>query len=310
MAAFADVCFSLAARAYDTCVRLVLRLLRWLFLLCLTPVLLLLSCQSRLIYHPQPYGESHQQELVKHQSVPLRYKTKAGLQVAYYIPPRIGDKMPKAVWLCFSGNAALAADWLRFTDQWDAGYGYLLIDYPGYGDCQGLANPSRILESSVAAHNALVAYLETTKEELRPRLGVIAHSIGCAAGLMTARELTISRAILVAPFTTLTEMGRILIGWPLCHINMHRFDNRRELEQIVSQGAQVVIYHGTADQVIPISMSRELAAAHPDSVILHEKTGWDHNLILRAIAPEMGKVMRAFSKQKAQKSRVDSVFKN
>lgn len=295
MAAFSDVCFSLAARAYDTCVRLALRLIRWLFLLFLTPVLLLIGCQSRLIYHPKPYGESQQQELVRHGSIPLRYQTKAGLQVAHFIPPRDGRQMPESVWLCFSGNAALAADWLRFTDQWDAGYGYLLIDYPGYGDCQGLPNPSRILESSMAAHAALARHLGSTPEALRPRLGVLAHSIGCAAGLMTAGQLGITRAVLVAPFTTLTEMGRILIGWPLCHINMHRFDNRRELARTVEQGARVIIFHGTEDKVIPISMSRELAASHPEAVVLHEKKGWDHNYILRGIAPEIGQAMQAVS---------------
>lgn len=257
----------------------------------LPPVLLLLGCQTKLIYYPSAYNGEHRHILVKHQGLPLEYVTGQGKQVAHYIPPKNRSAVPKTVWLCFAGNASLGLNWLHQVGKWDPGFAYLLVDYPGYGDCEGAPSPAKIRESSNAAVAALAAHLNEPVEKLQPRLGVVAHSIGCAAGLMTAADLHVQNIVLIAPFTSLTDMGKLILGWPLCYVNMHRFDNRKTLAQVVEQGARVVIFHGTEDKVIPVSMSRELAAAHPGRVVLHEKEGWDHNLILSGIADEVGTTM-------------------
>lgn len=257
----------------------------------LLPVLLLLGCQAKMIYYPQAYNDSYRQSLSQHRGIALPYSTQSGRQTAHYIPPRSGRSEPRAIWLCYSGNGALALDWLNFVNDWDPDFAYLMVDYPGYGDCAGAPSPAKIQESSLAAAKALAVHLKVEPESLQPRLGVIAHSIGCAAGLMAADTLNIQKVVLVAPFTTLTDMGKRILGWPLCYVNMHRFNNRTHLAKVVEQGAKVVIYHGTEDEVVPIAMGRELAAAHPDQVVLHEKDGGDHNMILWSISKEMGRTM-------------------
>jgi uncharacterized protein len=268
------------------------RILRVIFLLLLLPVLLLLGCQSRLIYYPQPNHEGLHKTLAKQNGQPVEYQTPQGRQVAFYIPPRSGAPgTPDTIWLCFAGNGSLALHWLSLLREWDPSFGYLLVDYPGYGDCQGKPSPATIRESSKAAVTALAAHLKLTPQDLQPRLAVLAHSIGCAAGLMAAEDQQVKRIVLISPFTTMTEMARRLLGWPLCYLNLHRFDNRKHLGAVVKQGAEVTIFHGTADEMIPISMSRELAAAHPDSVILHEEAGQDHNFIVGNCATKIGAVM-------------------
>ncbi len=272
--------------------RLVSRLLRLIFLLLLLPVLLLLGCQSKLIYYPRGYDEGYRQTLASHRGIPLPYETGQGRQVAHYIPARNGDPSPKNIWVCFGGNGTLAFDWLFYMEAWDPSFAYLLVDYPGYGDCKGTPSPQRIRESSKAAVQTLTTHLKLTPEEIQPRLRVLAHSIGCAAGLMAADDFRIQKIFLISPFTTLTEMGKRVIGWPLCYVNMHRFDNRKHLAHVVNQGAKVVIFHGTADPVIPVEMSRDLASAHPGKVILQEKEGWDHNEILQGLVHEIGATMK------------------
>lgn len=268
------------------CPRIGRLMLGWLVL-----VTLLTGCQARLIYAPREYHEGYRKVLAKRGGVRIEYKTRQGQQVAHYMPPLDGRKQPKKVWLCYVGNNYLGLDWMQYLTEWDPSYGYLLMDYPGYGECRGLPNPNRIRDSSKEAFKTLAQHLNETPELLLPRMGVLCHSIGCAAGLMAADDLKIKRVILIAPFTTLTEMGKRFIGWPLCYVNMHRFNNRRHLAHVVEQGAKVVIFHGTEDKVIPISMSRELAAAHPGRVTLHEKAGEDHNYILNNIGVEVGHTM-------------------
>ena len=260
-----------------------------LFWLMLIPVVLLLGYQSKIIYHPQPYHEGSKRTLEKHGGVALEYVTGQGRQVAHYIAARDGST--GRIWMCFAGNGSRALDWLAFRNEWDASFGCLMIDYPGYGDCAGKPNPKSIRESSQAAVVALAGHLQLTPEMLQPRLAVLGHSLGCAAGLMAAEDQGVKKVVLISPFTTMTEMGRRLLGWPLCYLNLHRFDNRKSLASVVKQGALVTIFHGTSDEVIPISMGRELAAVYPSAVTLHEETGQDHNFILRNCSAKIHQAM-------------------
>lgn len=269
------------------------RCLRLLAVVILTPVIFLLGCQSSLIYHPNPYRAEHATMLRTAKGERVAFTTSQGRQTAFYIPPRVaGDGLPQTLWLCFGGNASLALDWLYFNNTWDGRFAYLLVDYPGYGDCEGQPTPGRIRESGKAAFEALAKHLHTTTAGLQPRLAVLGHSLGTAAALMAADDLEARRAVLISPFTSMTDMGRIVLGWPLCHLNLHRFNNHKTLRHVLSRaGARVVIFHGTADEVIPARMGRELAVAHPLTVAFHEIPGARHNDILALIEDRIGQTM-------------------
>ncbi len=273
--------------------------LRLIFLAVITPVLFLLGCQSKLIYYQNSYNNGDGNSLGAVKGQRIAYETGQGKQKAYYIPAktaRPGGALPEVVWLTFGGNGALALDWLHLTPTWDSRFAYLLIDYPGYGECEGRPNPARIRENAQTAVTALAKHLNVAPEELRPRLAVLGHSLGCAAGLVAANDQGIQRLVLVAPFTTMTEMAKRVLGWPFCYLNMHRFDNRKQLKTACDNGARVVLLHGTEDEVIPISMSRELAKANPDQVTLHECEGASHNDILADCAGEIGLAMKSVAK--------------
>jgi hypothetical protein len=60
---------------------------------------------------------------------------------AFYIPARNNEQLPSRLWVAFCGNGSLALDWTTIL----AGYpnhndAFLLLDYPGYGKCQGYAS--------------------------------------------------------------------------------------------------------------------------------------------------------------------------
>ncbi len=277
------------------------RQLRLAAIVILTPVIFLLGCQSKLIYYPNPYRAEYEMMLRDAKGVRVRFTTSQGAQTAFYIPPRVTTPgLPPTIWLCFCGNGSLALDWLHFTDVWDERFAYLLIDYPSYGDCAGKPTPWRIRESSKAAFAALAQHLGTTGQELQPRSVVLGHSLGCAAALMAADDLNLRHGVLVSPFTSMTDMGRIVLGWPLCYLNLHRFDNRQTLNRVSSQeGAQIVIFHGAEDEVIPVRMGRELALAHTQTVIFHEVPNAHHNDILSLVKGRIGSAMAAVVAQAA-----------
>ena len=260
--------------------RLLLRLARLTFLVLASISGLLLLFQHLLIYHPRPY-------LPK---VPLRpgierltFTTSAGKQVCWWVPGRkaVGDS--DHVWLCFSGNASQARMWHDFFDAVPSGL--LLIEFPGYGESAGNPSSASILAATNGAVEALRQRLGTV-----PKLGVLGHSLGCAAALQFAAQqaqagMPIERMVLIAPFTRLIDMAQRVVGWPFFHLLLHRFDNQRALRTIFAQGSpQIDVFHGVDDALIPVSMSRELKAEFP-LIRLHEIVGADHNDVLGDVAP-------------------------
>ena len=165
------------------------------------------------------------------------------------------------------------------------------MDYPGYGLCQGKPNPKRIEENVVGAAAALQKHLGWSEEEFRSRTGAFGHSIGCAAALMGVDRLRLRGAVLCAPFTTMTDMGRRVLGWPLCHLNLHRFDNVARLRVLDKRGTPVRLFHGVDDEVIPAAMSRTMAGRFPKNVQLTEVVDGHHNDVVLLARDGIGAVM-------------------
>jgi pimeloyl-ACP methyl ester carboxylesterase len=236
--------------------------------------------QDRLIYLPRPYLPAQLAGLPANVT-PLVVATAAGSQTGFYVSPRAPGGPPTRVWLMFSGNAAQALGWEAFA----AGYprereAFLLIDYPGYGACAGRPSPEAILASSEALVARLAEHLGTTVAGLEPRIAVLGHSLGCAAALQYAASHRVNGIVLVAPFTSMMAMARRTVGWPLCLVLTHRFDNRARLAEIAAAGLPpTTIIHDDADEVVPLAMGRALAAEFP-AIELQVVPEADHNSVL------------------------------
>src|SRR5262249_34280668 len=107
-------------------------------------------------------------------------------------------------------------------------------------------------------------------------------------------QLGLRKLVLCAPFTTMTAMAMRTVGWPLCYLNRHPYDNVARLASLLSAGAEVRIFHGDADEVIPVRMSRELAALFPQ-IKYKEMPGSHHNEIVMDARVEIGKALLELS---------------
>jgi pimeloyl-ACP methyl ester carboxylesterase len=260
---------------------LTLRIIRAPLLALAAVALGLAGCQGRLIYHPQPYRPDLASVLPKQVEF-LPFTTSQGRQTAFWLPPRAGG-VPDRVWMCFTGNGDLTLSWLPVVqDVADSNVGFLFVDYPGYGLCEGSCTPGRILASSEAAVVALAQHLALSSDQLDQRMAVLGHSLGCAAALQYAACHPVRRVVLVSPFTSMLAMARRIVGWPLCYVLWHRFDNVARLDDLALRvpPPPVTILHGDMDEMIPVQMGRDLAASHPTFVTLYELPNGGHNDIL------------------------------
>ncbi len=274
--------------------RLLKSLIRILIAAALAISILLLLFQRELIYHPRPYeagAEARNPALV-----PLDYSTAQGRQRAFYLPPSgAPGQPPRHLWVAFAGNGSLALDWLDFLGPPpDPRDGCLLIDYPGYGDCQGAASPRAIEESAEAAFASLAQSLHTQPSALEANLNLVCISLGCAAGLNFAVHHPVDRIVLLAPFTSMRAMARRVVGWPLCWLLMHNFDNGARLGELAARPhpPRVTIFHGDDDQTVPETMGRQLAAMYPAMITFHEVPGAGHNTVLSDSRERIIDIMR------------------
>jgi len=259
---------------------------RWLGLL--ARVSLLTACglfliQGCLIYHPRAYGPG--EPTLRQGAVALPYDLPEGRQVAQYVAPRTKASGPEAsgiVWLVFGGNAALAWDYAEELLPVPAEHvGFLFVDYPGYGANAGQPNPESLLAAAEAAVAAAAQAEGVSADKLR--VAVFGHSLGCAAALQYAAQHPVASAVLCSPFTSLIDMARRVVGWPLCYLLRHRYDNDARLNEALERThGPVLIVHGEEDEVIPCDMGRALARAHPDRIKLRTVPAYHNDVVVVA----------------------------
>lgn len=250
------------------------RLLRIVLLVMLVVTGLLLLFQHKLLYLQRPYPPGLPPRAGLE---PLTFVTASGPQVCWWMPGPATDRL----WLCFAGNAAQAKMWADLLSEPPCGL--LLIEYPGYGDSAGSPSPAAILAATEGAVEALRLRLGT----LPTQRGVMGHSLGAAIALQYAAKHPVQRIVLVSPFTSMLAMAQRVVGWPCCHLLLHRYDNRARLRDIVVASTPIIeLFHGQDDQLIPLAMGQELVSEFP-SIRFHPVVGADHNGIVVDIAAQL-----------------------
>ncbi len=240
---------------------------------------LLVCCQSKLIYFPRAYPPGAAAQWQKRTAgQALDFKTSQGRQRAF-LQGRL--QSPRNLWIVCGGNASVALEW----SDWLAAHAprqdaWLLVDYPGYGDCQGAPSPGRIRETLTTVVPLACHQLGWPDPPDSSRLRFFGHSLGSAACLIAATEFKIQRGVLIAPFTSTMDMSRAATRLPLGFLVWHRFDNVARLAELAARGpGEVIILHGTDDEVIPVAMSRTLATQQQSIVHLREIPDGQHNTI-------------------------------
>ena len=259
-----------------------------LYSMCSAPSL---SCRSHLYYKTRQY-DAATLALIRAtpRVVEIEYRTSAGRQVSFYVAPeREPTQPPEQLWLLFGGIDTLAFGWHQWMkDLPNKNCGLLLIEYPGYGLCEGLPRAKTILESSRAAWAALARHLDSPPQRLERNLGLLGHSLGSLTMLQFAPHVAAQRLVLISPMTSLAEQTKQMygpfVGVPLSLINPDRYDNRARLRELVRRPnpPRITIIHGGADAVVPVAMGRELAALAPSLTTYYEIPGAGHPGLIAA----------------------------
>lgn len=176
---------------------------------------------------------------------------------------------PGLLW--FYGNGEnIATIWPILRDFQPPAAALLVVDYPGYGGSDGRTTEAGLYRAADAAYAALAA-----RPEVDPRrIYVYGRSLGSAAATYTATRHPVGGLILESPFTNAADMARDAYRILPRFILRLSLDNLGRMKQV---HCPVLVFHGTADRLVPIAMGRQVAAAAtgPVEFVLVEGSG--HN---------------------------------
>jgi fermentation-respiration switch protein FrsA (DUF1100 family) len=191
--------------------------------------------------------------------------------VGWYLPPLRRPSPPSAALLWFYGNGeTIGAIWPIIRDFRPPNAALLVVDYPGYGASGGRASEAGMYEAADLAYNALVA-----RPEVDPhRVYVYGRSLGSAAATYTASTHEVAGLILESPFTSARGMAAKHYGiFPRFLVRL-QLDNVGAVRRI---HCPTLIFHGTADMLVPIKMGHAVAAAAGGPVEFVMIEGAGHN---------------------------------
>jgi fermentation-respiration switch protein FrsA (DUF1100 family) len=197
----------------------------------------------------------------------LEYRSSDGIDLrAGYLR---ADRSGESVVVYFHGNAESAADNLDIgAFLASRNLNVLLPEYRGYGGVGGSPTEDGLYEDGLAAIQAL------SDAGVAPsRIVLVGRSLGTGVAMEMAARGHGRALILVAPCTSIIDLGRRMVG-PLAPVLVpDRFDN---MAKAASVKIPAVVIHGTADEVVPFVMGKAIADRLPKGrlVALH---GVGHN---------------------------------
>jgi len=181
---------------------------------------------------------------------------------------------PRRTIVFFHGNAGDAWHALPLAQSLAMdGSDVMLAEYRGYGGSNGWPSAFGVREDGEAAMHYLLAERHVDPSHLV----VTGQSLGGAVAIDALAHHRVAAGVLFSTFTTLHDMSRAVIGFPLSWTvpDAWAFDSRDALAHV---HAPLAFFHGDADELIPLTLARELYAAAPAPKELTVVHGGTHNL--------------------------------
>lgn len=247
---------------------MMLRILLYFACLPLALGALLVIFQNKLMYFASRYPETLKPGGRGAERFHPFASAEGKTQWGYLIEPGRDGKQPQgkpSFYLVFGGNASTAMGLAPLFEALahETGCGFFLADFRGYGFNDGSPTEPGITADALAAYDAL-----EKEGRFKDGAGLIGISLGGGAAFAVAEMRPVARLLTISTFTSMNEMVREVYFRPLDRFCWNRWPNERRLREIAGRGEQdrpreIIVMHGTHDELIPVAMGKRLAAAAP-----------------------------------------------
>ncbi|OHT18489.1 alpha/beta hydrolase [Edaphosphingomonas haloaromaticamans] len=162
----------------------------------------------------------------------------------------------------------------------------LVASYRGFAGNPGSPSREGLLRDG-AAFIALARQLHGADA----RIFLVGHSLGGAVALELATRAPVAGVVLIEPFAALGEVAPDYARPFL----VDRWDNR---EAIAAVAPPVVIFHGTADDVVPLPQAQSLLAAACNRALLVTMPGATHKPNMPVLGPAIADTIRLIAEDR------------
>jgi pimeloyl-ACP methyl ester carboxylesterase len=173
------------------------------------------------------------------------------------------------------------------------GLSVFTIDYRGYGKSQGdFPSESQVYEDAQLAWDYLVKQRGVNPHQIY----IYGHSLGGAIGIdLAVRHPEAAGLIVEGSFTSTRAMVDFQKGlfwlFPIDLLLRQRFDSLSKVDRLQMP---VLFIHGTADNVVPVEMSKKLFDAAPDPKQLYIVPDGGHNNVAQLGGAEYLQIVSQF----------------
>jgi len=198
----------------------------------------------------------------------FRQEIVAGRDVAMAIAD--GDDDPAV--LFFMGNGGSLSYFTNsLAAHLTAGRTIAAMEYPGGAGIPGKASEAGLKADALAAYDWLAARHDGP-------IVVQGVSLGTGLAIHVAASRQVEAILLDAPYTSLCELMTKAAYLPACYLP--GVQKWRSVDDVPALAAPVLIQHGTADQLIPVTYGERLAAIMQEAglpVTFHAVEAATHN---------------------------------
>lgn len=180
---------------------------------------------------------------------------------SWYQPPAIEKKPVVVLFHGNAGNWGMRSE--RIVPLLTAGYGVALVSYPGFEGNPGKPTETAIYQSARGVIKSLVERGVFPKQ-----LILHGESLGTTVAVQMATEFPVAAVSLEAPPASMARVGAY--HYPIYPVQYMVWDKFDSLSKIQNVKSPLLIIHGEADTIVPVTQGQALfAAANPPKEVLY-----------------------------------------